>query len=221
MNHKVLFLILSISPLFLKAQESNFFQGEIDYDFIKTNYLGKKLFAVQESEKEVHNNGNILLRTTKGQLAAIMNGEDLLLSSTEAKRFQVNYTKRKLIELDSEPVRVRDFREISRHKNDTTILGYNCMKVQIAKYSENENDTLVCEYFFSELKLAKSTLIAGLQGNQNTRILDGSYGLIPLKIKIRSKKGYVLTIFAKSVKRNAGKDYFQFDDFEKVYLKTD
>ncbi len=75
-------------------------------------------------------------------------------------------------------------------------------------------DTLSCTYYIAkDLKVSNSEIFARLQGNHNSKFLDGRFSGIALKVIVKKSSGIKIIIEATKVEKKNVQDIIKFPDY--------
>lgn len=229
MEKKIVFFILLFCFNATFAQ-TKIFEGVITYKhqaFIKED---QQTYSAIETEEVYLSKGYFLRRVLSGRALTLTGNRDILLNAENFTRFQIDHDKQTFSELDvAHPDDFKQFSDIQLLKEDT-ILGHTCSVYKfnyllrsevVTKYGvEVKMDTLNCEYFIStKFKLNKPEVFARLQGYRNTKLLDGRFEGIPLKIITTNSNGFRLVIEAVKIEERKIDDFVRIpDNYTKVKL---
>ncbi|MBL7842553.1 MAG: hypothetical protein JNK44_01725 [Cyclobacteriaceae bacterium] len=207
-------LILLISLVSFKETfpQTYIFEGVITYKHQAFINDDQQTYSPIETEEVYHNERYLLRRVLSGRALVLTGNRDILLDAENFKRIQIDHDKHTYTELDTaQPDNFKQFSDIQLLKEDT-ILGHNCtvykfrylLKSEVATLYgvEMKMDTLTCEYYISsKLELSKPEAFAKLQGYRNTKLLDGRFKGIPLKIITTNSNGNKLIVEAVKIKQ--------------------
>lgn len=219
MRTPFIFLLLSVCEPALTQVDP--FEGSITYNHRTFTKEGTETLSAIETEEVYFNSRFMMRRVLSGQTLTLTGNRDILLDSDSFKRFQIDHDKHTFSELDAaQPDDFKQFADMQLHEEDT-ILGHTCevykfrylLKSEVVTMYgvEMKIDTLNCEYFIStELKLSKPEVFARLQGYRNTKLLDGRFEGIPLKIITTNSNGFRLVIEAVKIEER------KIDDFVRI-----
>ncbi|HEY0652995.1 MAG TPA: hypothetical protein VGD65_07700 [Chryseosolibacter sp.] len=123
---------------------------------------------------------------------------DLYCDLQKSKRYEVNESSKALIDLGAEPEGRVELQEL-QHLKDTVIHGELCSTITFWRKQarSGQEERVDYTYYLSKSKEIQNIgTIALLQGNYNTKILDGQFKMLPIRITMVFEKGKVLTIEA-------------------------
>jgi Domain of unknown function (DUF4412) len=183
----VFLILVGGSPLF--PQSGSIFEGVLHYKIRKLDVEGNEGPFVWNSSREYHSKDKLVINTQVARL----DGEDfdMVLDSKNEAIFKVNHehrTIKRMAERKISEFTTLEFKKIGEEK----VLGYNC-DVFFLKYIDKLEtikeiinappDTLACMYYIAqELKINKPKVLAKLQGHGNTKLLDGRFEGITMKV---------------------------------------
>ena len=223
-----LIIVISLFSFKETFAQSYVFEGVITYKHQAFINEDKQTYSPIETEEVYHNERYLLRRVLSGRALSLAGNKDILLDAESFSRFQIDHDKHTFSELiTAEPDDFKQFADIQLLEEDT-ILGHTCRVYKFRYLLKSEVvtmygvevkiDTLNCEYFIStELKLCKPEVFARLQGYRNTKLLDGRFEGIPLKIITTNSNGFRLVVEAIKI------DERKIDDFVRIpdsYIKV-
>ena len=216
------FLIFAAGSTKIQSQE--YFEGVIYYKHSKLNSEGKDdLFPIEE-EIMYHTKTRILNRVTKGMSLRMIGDKGIYLDNEKLSLSEVDFNTKEINRLESsqlDRIEPYEFKKI----DEVILSGYLCDVYSIKykhtlTYMKNfgsafEPDTLNCTYFIAqELKIANADKFARLQGNHNTKLLDGRFAAIPLKVIMEMTDGSKIIIEATKVEARSVAEFFDWSKYK-------
>jgi hypothetical protein len=192
------------------------FEGTITYKYKKTNASGNAGFFPQHLERLYISFDKILFRSVDGFVKEHLNS-DLLLDIGSGKRYEINHMERITYDLSPETPDTTGFK-IKTVNEEPLVLGRKCAVNRFNKYSVFVQDTITYTYWFApSLALGNLPRFASLQGFHNTLILDGSFGVLPLKVLLEYRNGdKVLVEVVEVMEGKVNENVFALPDYRVV-----
>ncbi len=190
------------------SQTESYFEGVVYSKCIAVDAHGKELPFPWDKSVEYYDKHRIIIRITEDTQSE---SSDVCLDSKKRGLYKINHdysTVTRLADREAKDIPVLEFKKIGEEK----LLGYKC-DVYFLKYIDrlefvNEvigptsPDTLSCTYYIAqELKIYKPDVLAKLQGNGNTKLLDGRFTGVTLKVVQRHTTGESLIIETTKLER--------------------
>lgn len=205
---KIFITCISIVFCFCAFNDSDqgVFKGAIYYQYNSIDSNGDKFLFPIELEVEYYERFYRVNRVLKGESLEMIGDKGVLLDTKDDALYEVDYANqqiRKLAITQEDEIEELEFRKL----NEVFLLDHLCDEFEI-KYvyrmsymnnyiSTHSPDTLTCRYFIArDLKIANPVRFAKLQGNHNTKLLDGRFAGIPLKIITEKADGSSIVIEA-------------------------
>jgi hypothetical protein len=221
---KLIFLLITIA---IKSfGQSAIFEGIVTYSHIDNSLVNVSMKNPIEIEKVFFSEQKMLNRVTKGDLLSFTGNTALFFDASSLKRHKINYDQKSVVDIgeekDKEKLNVIVFEKLK----DENILSFPC-DVFLLKYvhsfeaignygSEIESDTLTTKYYISkDYKIPNVKTFAALQGNKNTKLLDGRFECVPLKIEIKRSDKSQTTILAIHVEMRNVDEFLDWSSFTK------
>jgi Domain of unknown function (DUF4412) len=171
------------------TQPYSIFEGVLQYKIRKIDVEGNEVPFVWSSSREYHSKDKLVINTRETRF----DGEDfdMILDSKKEVLFKVNHEHKTITRSADREIfefTTLEFKKIGEEK----VLGYNC-DVFFLKYIDKLKtikeiisvapDTLACMYYISQdLKINNPKTLAKLQGYRNTKLLDGRFEGITMKV---------------------------------------
>jgi len=210
----------------LNDSDQGTFRGAIYYQYKSTDLNGDKLFFPIEQEVEYYDQFYRVNRVLKGEIIEMIGDKGVLLDTKVDSLYEIDYANqqiRKLAITQEDEIEELEFRKL----NEVFLLDHLCDEFEI-KYvykmsymnnyiSTRSPDTLTCRYFIArDLKIANPVRFAKLQGNHNTKLLDGRFTRVPLKIITQKANGSQVIIEAIKI---APSEAGVFDMISKKFMR--
>jgi hypothetical protein len=199
------------------------FEGIITYKHSEIDSHGNPSKGAIDYEDVFFANQKMLNQVTDGDLLEIIGSHAILFDCNKMKRYRVDYKRLNLIEIEPD---VEEINQLSFTRElDEKVLDYTC-HVYLLKYIHSYNivtgfgeeerlDTLTTRYYVSpDLVVPCIKEFAALQGNRNTKLLDGRFEGIPIKIMIERTNGSRTLIEAQNIVRKNVDEKFNFISFK-------
>jgi len=204
-------LIIFLHFLFNTSNQAPF-EGAVYYQYKSLDSNGDKLLFPIEEEVEYYDEFHRVNRVLRGESLMMIGDKGIYLDAKDNALYEVDYTSQRINKLEitrEDKIEELEFRKL----NEVYFLDYLCDEFEIRyvhkmSYMNNYNpafspDTLTRRYFIArDLKINDPVRFAKLQGNHNTKLLDGRFAGIPLKIITRKADGSEVAIEAIRIETN-------------------
>jgi len=226
MQTLIILAVIVFASIGIKSEDgislqSEFFEGIITYRHSELDYAGRASQTAIDLEEVFFSKHRMLNSVIKGDLLELVGSHAILFDCVQMKRYKVDYQRMTLNDIGIEPELEVIVPLAFEKQEDEPVLEYMC-SVYMIKYvhsyklastfgSENQSDTLITRFYIGkEFNSPCLKEFAALQGNRNTKLLDGRFEGIPLKIVIKRTNGSLTTIQAINVQKKNVEEYLSF-----------
>ncbi len=192
-----------------------YFEGILRFKYTVIDANGRDLFFSTEEDEDYYDKNHLVHKTLKGRILDNIGNVEIHLDSEKKQLYRIDHEKRTINTLtksDIELINPLEFKKVG----ETKLLGYQCdiffikyvHKMEYMKSFINiKPDTLSCTYYIAkDLKILNPEIFADLQGNHSTKLIDGRFSGIALKIIQEYLNGDKMIIEAISVEKRDMQD---------------
>jgi len=181
--------------------QGEYFEGSMTFSHQEFDSNGKKMATPVDKEIFFYKKNILLTKVISGPQLRLFGDQQIYMDSEKKIRYVIHKDKGYIQDLGIPSVGDKIDAIEEKTIGEEEILGYKC-DIQFLKYVHkfegpggSVNDTLSCTYYVSKnLRVFHPEKLALLQGNINTKILDGRFKGIPLKIIIKRQNKSMLVI---------------------------
>jgi hypothetical protein len=204
------------------GQDTNYFEGVSYSSFILSDSSGQRLPFAWEELEEYFSKNHILQRITK---ATIMVNYDMYLDSEKHLLYRIDHDERtieKIERFNVQKIIPLEFKKTGEEK----VLGYDC-DVYFVRYVNNFENlnaimpvdplTMSCTYFIAkDLKILNAGVFARLQENCNSKLFDGRFDGLALRVIREYPNGDKLVIETTKVEERDIQELIKLPDYPSV-----
>jgi len=218
----ILIFLLAIDVI--SFSQSVTFEGIVTYSHHDLDNQGNSIINPINSESLYLTKEKILNRVTSGELMNFTGQTALCFDAVSMKRYKIDYDRRIVADIGAEKnIEILNVLVFEKLK-DEIVLSLPC-DVFLLKYvhdfeamgqygKEIKSDTLNTKYFISKhYKIINIKTFAILQGNRNTKLIDGRFEGVPLKIEIKRGDGSLTTILATKLESRNVDEFLDWPTF--------
>jgi hypothetical protein len=222
---ELVFIFFIMASTISCFSQSTTFEGIVTYSHVEDGLINKRLESPIKCEKVYFSKEKMLNRVTEGDLLSFTGNTALFFDAIRMKRLKINYDRKTVTDIGEEKdLEILNVIVFEKLKKEEVVLSIAC-DVFLLKYvhsfeavgdfgKEIRTDTLLTRYYISKShKISNVKSFSVLQGNRNTKLIDGRFDGIPLKIEINRNDGSRTTILATHIEtRNVDEflDWFSF-----------
>jgi hypothetical protein len=204
---KILYVILSVCITTAAQSQipdlNSNFEGILSYTYLLLDSNDNKLSFPIEEDEEYRDETHIINRVVKGESLRMIGNQDIYLDSEMNVAYQIDHDGKsitKILKSKVDTINPIEFRKIG----EATILNYRC-DIYLIQYvhemsymksiSDFKPDTVSCTFYIARgLKAPNQKKFAELQGNNNSKIIDGRFSGITLKVIMGFSDGQKIVI---------------------------
>ncbi|MFM9837913.1 MAG: hypothetical protein ACKVOQ_06590 [Cyclobacteriaceae bacterium] len=217
-----LFIIIAIRGF----GQSSTFEGIVTYSHVDNSLVDISMKNPIDIETVYFSAEKMINRVTQGDLLSVTGNTALFFDASSMKRYKINYDRKSIVDIGEEKDKETMNVIVMEKLKDEKILSFLC-NVFLLKYvhsfeaigsygPEVKSDTLTTKYYVSkDYKIQNVKAFAILQGNRNTKLLDGRFEGVPLKIEIKRQDRSQTTILAVNVEVRSIDEFLDWSAFTK------
>lgn len=209
----MLTILIQIGQIPIFAQTEDYFEGVLYYKYYYTDSTRNKLSFPIEEDEEYRDKSHILFRAVKGESLMMTGKRDIYLDSEKKEIYRIDHDGKIITKIKNQGIEEINPIEYSKI-GEANLIGYAC-EIYFIKYVHRMDyvssymqdqiaDTVSCTYYIAkDIKVLAPEIFAKLQGNHNSKIIDGRFSGIALKIIRENSKGTRTIIEATKVEKRS------------------
>lgn len=185
------------------------FEGILSYTYLLLDSNENKLPFPIEEDEEYRNETRIINRVVKGESLRMIGNQDIYLDSEMNVAYQIDHDRKsitKILKTKVDQINPIEFvklgeTKIQNHLCDIYFIKYVHEMSYMKSISDfSHPDTVSCTFYIARyLKAPNQKKFAELQGNNNSKIIDGRFSGVTLKVIMSFSDGQKIVIDIKSI----------------------
>jgi hypothetical protein len=190
---------------FAYSQSNKYFEGVLRYKYYYTDLNGNELSFPIEEDEEYRDETHIIFRVIRGEDIKLRGNQDIYLDRVNMEMLRIDHDRKIISRMQNN--RIDKINPIEfRNVGEDTIMNYLC-DIYFVKYvqkldyikqltnSQYTSDTVSCNFYIAkDLKISNPEPFARLQGYHNSRLIDGRFSGIALKVIRENSNGTTIVM---------------------------
>jgi hypothetical protein len=209
---------------FAYSQSKNYFEGVLRYKYYYTDINGNELSFPIEEDEEYRDETHIIFRVIKGQDIKLRGKQDIYLDRSKMEMLRIDHDRKIISKMQNsgiEKINPIEYRNVG----EDTIMNYLC-DIYFVKYihkmdyikqftnSQYTSDTISCNFYIAkDLKITNPESFARLQGYHNSRLIDGRFSGIALKVIRENSNGTRMVIEATKIEERDMQNFIKLPSY--------